>query len=280
MKLSRLATPTRIGVALAIAIAAVATASALLAPPRRPAPARVAVSRGPGPASATAGDRPPPAVDERSGFDNPPAPARNANASSATTGQRALKRRVAESASGMDLPRLRSPLERSPGYYPPDDPESLSVIRGRRDAPLVDLELTGGAASIDQLGRMLVAGINAHDEAALHALGVTRKEFEVILWREFPESRPVTHITVDDAWEMASAQSHAGVSRGVGSFGSRGLEFIRVDCGPPVPYRNFSLHRQVEIVAKDPATAQEVRLRFAPSFVERHGRFKVLTFKD
>src|SRR5262245_5385813 len=36
--------------------------------------------------------------------------------------------------------RSASPLTRSPGYYPPDDPESLSVQTGRREAPLVDLE--------------------------------------------------------------------------------------------------------------------------------------------
>ena len=156
----------------------------------------------------------------------------------------------------------------------------MSVVTGRRDAPAVDLELTGGATSIDQLGRRLLAGINARDEGAIHALGVTRQEFEVILWREFPESRPVTHITAADAWEMSSAQAHSGVSRAVGGFGYRNLEFIRVDGGPPVPFRNFSLYRGVEIVTRDPATAQEVRIGFAPSFVERHGRFKVLAFKD
>ncbi|TMQ63083.1 MAG: hypothetical protein E6K79_10555 [Candidatus Eisenbacteria bacterium] len=255
-------TPTRVGVALAVGIAAVATASALLAPSRRPAATRA------------------PAANGQSGIDNPPNPNRNVRAASAAARQGPMGRRVTGSASGIALPRLHSPLERSPGYYPPDDPESMSVITGHRDAPLVDLELTGGGASIDQLGRMLVAGINARDEAALHALGVTRKEFEIILWREFPESRPITHITADDAWEMASIQSHAGVSRTAGSFGGRNLEFIRIDCGPPIPYRNFTLHRQVEIATKDPSTSQEVRLNFAPSFVERHGRFKVLTFKD
>lgn len=272
--------------ALAIAIAAVATAAALLAPPRRPGAHPVSVTPGAGgisaadAASAASRDQPTPAANGRAGTDNPPTLDRSASAASATVRQSPTGHGVTESASRITLPRLRSPLERSPGYYPPDDPESMSVITGRRDAPPIDLELSGGAGSIDQLARMLIAGINARDEAAIHALGVTRKEFEVILWREFPESRPVTHITADDAWEMASIQSHAGVSRTVGSFGGHNLEFIRVDRGPPVPYRNFTLHRQVEIVTKDAATSQEVRLHFAPSFVERHGRFKVLTFKD
>lgn len=280
MKTAWLATPTRIGVALVAALVTVAIAWALLVLPRRPAGTGASAPSGAGPASATTGGERAPVDDERSGIGNSQSADRGVNAASTPVSQRLIQRHAVDAGLGIAKLRPRSPLERSPGYCPPDDPESMSVITGRRDAPLVDLELTGGAGSVDQLGRMLVAGINAHDETAIHALGVTRKEFEVILWREFPESRPVTHITVDDAWEMASGQSHAGVSRGVGSFGNRNLEFIRVDCGPPVPFRNFSLHRAVEIVARDPATAQEVRIHFAPSFVERHGRFKVLTFKD
>jgi len=247
------------------ALAAIAVAWALLSPSPRSSNVTAPAA---GPASGAD-----PASDG-------PAPGAASLSLEAPGGNPDLRRRAIENAAGISKPRPRSPLERSPGYYPPDDPESMSVVTGRREAPAVDLEFTGGATSIDELGRQLVAGVNARDEGAVHALGVTRKEFEVILWREFPESRPITHITAADAWEMSSFQSHSGVARTVGEFGYRRLEYIRVDSGPPVPYRNFALCRQVEIVAKDPATSQEVRLRFAPSFVERHGRFKVLTFKD
>ena len=268
MKTSRLPTPARIGLALAVVIAAVAAASALLAPTRRPAttasallapmrrPATTAIAVTPGNGAA------------------------GANTVPVTMPRRPIQGHLTEPAPEIAKARPRSPLERSPGYFPPDDPESMSVITGHREAPLVSLKLTGGASSIDDLGRSLITGINARDERAIHALGVTRDEFEVILWREFPESRPVTHITAADAWEMSSIQSLSGVSRTVGTFGNRKLEFIRVACGPPDAFRNFSLYRAVEIVTRDPATAQEVRLRFAPSFVERHGRFKVLTFRD
>ncbi len=176
--------------------------------------------------------------------------------------------------------RPRSPLERSPGYYPPDDPESMSVITGRRDAPLVDLDLAGGASSKRDLAMMLLAGLNARDERALHALRITRKEFEVILWPEFPESRPVTNITAEDAWEMSIAQSVSGAGRAIGGYGARQLELVRVECDPPTPYKNFTLHRGVTIVARDQNSGETERMRFAPTFVERHGRYKVLTFKD
>lgn len=174
----------------------------------------------------------------------------------------------------------RSPLERSPGYYPPDDPESLSVVRGRRDAKPVSMELSGGASSERGLVNLLLAGLSARDGNALQALRVTRPEFEAIFWPEFPQSRPVTNITVDDVWEMQIAQNASGANRAMSGFGAKQLEFVRVDRDPPVPYTNFKMYTNVRIVTRDISTGEEDVLRFAPTFVERHGRFKVLVYKD
>jgi len=174
----------------------------------------------------------------------------------------------------------RSPLERSPGYYPPDDPESLSVLTGRRDAPEVSLELTGGAPSLDALGRAILAALHDRDEAALSTLLVTRQEFETICWREFPESRPVTHITAQDAWWMSSNASRAGASRMVGVYGGRPLELLEVERAGSFPYRNFVRHYGVTLVVRDRATGEVLDIASAPSLIERDGRFKVLIYKD
>lgn len=176
--------------------------------------------------------------------------------------------------------RPRSPLERSPGYFPPDDPESASVVTGRREAKAVDLPFSGGASTREDLAQMLLAALNARDEKAFHALRVTREEFAAILWPEFPESRPITNITADDAWGMAIAQSVAGAGRAVGQYGGRDLTLLRVEVGSTMPYRNFVLYRDVALVVRDRATGIESRLRFAPSFVERQGRVKALIFRD
>jgi hypothetical protein len=176
--------------------------------------------------------------------------------------------------------RRRSPLENSPGYVPPNDPESLSVITGRREAPAVDLPFAGGASSIDDLARRLVAAINARDERALFNLRVTRHEFSVILWPEFPESRPITNITADDAWEMGIEQNLAGVNRTIGSYGGQELELLKVETNPPQEFRNFHLYRGVGILVRERRTGKEATLHFAPSCAERLGRFKVLTYRD
>ena len=177
-------------------------------------------------------------------------------------------------------PRSRSVFVNAPGYVPPDDPESLSVVTGRRDAPPIDMEVTGGARSQEALARLLLEALQVGDEHALHALRLTRAEFSTILWPELPESRPITRITVDDAWEMSNGQSLSGVSRAVGTYGSHQLELDHLESSEPVPYRNFSLLRHVVLVCQDRSTGQEVRLKFASSFLERHGRYKVVTFRD
>ena len=177
-------------------------------------------------------------------------------------------------------PRPRSPLERSPGYFPPADPESSSVVTGRRNAPAVSLELDGGARSIGALARNLLAAIDARDERAMHAQRLTFREFEGICWPEFPESRPITRITAADAWEFSLTSSLAGAGRTVGLYGGHGLELVRVEVGRTEEYRNFQLHRGVVIVARDAVDGSEVSLRFLPSIVERHGRFKALLYHD
>ncbi len=177
-------------------------------------------------------------------------------------------------------PRPRSPLERSPGYFPPADPESNSVFAGRRHAPAVSLELGGGARSIEGLARNLLAAIETRNEGAMHAQRLTFREFEGICWPEFPESRPITRITATDAWEFSLTSSLAGAGRTVGLYGGHGLELVRVDVDRIEEFRNFRLHRGVAIVARDAMDGSEVSLRFLPSIVERHGRFKALLYHD
>jgi hypothetical protein len=176
--------------------------------------------------------------------------------------------------------RYRSALEDSPGYYPPADPESLSAVTGRRDAPEVHVELSGGCPSLEDLAKALLAGIERKDERALHALRVTRSEFETILWPEFPQSRPITHIPVSEAWGFATAKSLAGASRTVGFYGGRPLTLLRADYSHADSFRNFTLLRDVRILIRDPRDGKVVGLAVAPSVVERHGRYKALIYRD
>ncbi len=173
-----------------------------------------------------------------------------------------------------------SPLRRSPGYYPPADPESASVRLGRREAPEVPDLFQGGAISMEEFGRLVVAALNALDEHEIHSLRVTRGEFEKIIWREFPQSRPITNITAGDAWSLSDPRSFTAVNRAIGIHGGRRLRFLTIEAASVQPFTNFLLHREVVINSVDEATAEIHKITIAPSIVERKGRFKALLYHD
>ena len=173
-----------------------------------------------------------------------------------------------------------SPLESSPGYYPPADPESMAAVNGRRDAPLIEGELSGGATSLEDLAREILAGLERSDEKALHSLRVTHEEFERIVWPELPQSRPVTNIPFSEVWGFATAQSLAGASRAIGVYGGKHLTLLRIDYSRAEPFRNFTLLRDVRILIREPVQGRVIGLSLAPSVVERHERYKALIFKD
>jgi hypothetical protein len=139
---------------------------------------------------------------------------------------------------------------------------------------------TGGAPSLREFALELLAALNAGNEPALHHLRVTREEFERILWPEFPESRPITNITAEDAWSMSAPRSVSGASRAVGRYGGKNLLLQRIDYERPQEFTNFVLYRGVTIVATEAATGEQHLLRLAPSVADRSGRFKALLFAD
>ncbi len=118
------------------------------------------------------------------------------------------------------------------------------------------------------------------DARAVHGLRVTLEEFGTIIWPELPQSRPITHIPLEEVWGMCTAQSIAGANRTQGLFGGRHLSLLRADYGHQESFRNFTLLRDVRILIRDPRDGAMVALRVAPSVVERHGRYKALIFKD
>ncbi len=200
--------------------------------------------------------------------------------SAAATGAESPLPSFPKSPLGTGSTAGRSPLENSPGYYPPDDPESASVRLGRREAPPVEGEFKGGAASLEDFARAFLDGLNSNDTRSLEALRVTRSEFETFLWREFPESRPVTHITVDDAWGLANPTSVSAMNRAMGEHGGRDLRLVRVDHGRTQEFTNFDLIRDVVITAKSDANGELHVIKTAPSLAVRHGRHKALLYRD
>ncbi len=166
------------------------------------------------------------------------------------------------------------------GWYPPADPESASVRLGRREASLVALPLSGGKRSLAALGRAVLAAISNDSPEEMHALGVSKQEFEVILWPEFPESRPATGLLPMDGWRALGNRLTAGSRGAVSDHGGQAWTFVRIEATAGVKaYRNFRLHRGLVLVAKDSA-GEEKRFDFLRAAVERKGVFKIYSLRD
>ena len=176
-------------------------------------------------------------------------------------------------------PRVSS-LANEPGYNPLVDAESSSVALGRRtNAPLVQSSFTGGAKSLDGLGRAICGAIHATSRDSLLGLCVTDREFRDVLWREFPQSRPVTGVQWDDAWKVLYARLHAGCSHAVRDHGGQMFGLVRVEADSVMRFRNFRMYSGITMVVKNDA-GQEERWRWLRGVVERRGAFKIYSTED
>ena len=180
--------------------------------------------------------------------------------------------------------RRASPLRNLPGYRPLVDPESTAVLLGRRaNAPLVTIPLHGGARSLDDLGRTVCRLLHHGEGDSLNALCVSQEDFRDVLWREFPQSRPVTGLQWQDAWTILYARLHAGVAHALRDHGKEPLQFVRFERAPRADslatYRNFRMHNGLVLVVRTGSGELEKR-NWLRSVVERRGHFEIYSTDD
>lgn len=188
--------------------------------------------------------------------------------------------------SGPDSSRKAQPpsgpsTRNSPGWYPTVDPESASVRIGRRvNAPVVSMPFKGGLKSLDDVGRTVCRLLSHSDRESLWAICVADSEFRQIMWREFPQSRPVTGLQWDDAWRVLSMRLTSGCSDAVGQLGGRYYQFLRFERSDSTTrYKNFSLHNGLVMVVRNDQGETE-KMHWLRSVVERKGRFKIYSVND
>ena len=183
-------------------------------------------------------------------------------------------------ASVTAAPRGGYSVKDSPGYVPLVDPESTSVRIGRRlNAPLVSKPFVGGARSLDELGRAAVQLVNRGQSDSLLALCVTEDEFRDILWREFPQSRPATHLEWLDGWKALYVRHRGGITGAIRDKADQYYEYVRTQARDTTAlYRNYKLHNGVVLIVRVDGREQE--LRWLRSVAERKGRFKIYSTTD
>jgi hypothetical protein len=177
---------------------------------------------------------------------------------------------------------IAAPIGAAPTRIPANvNYDSLCVALGRRpDAALVKATLTGGARDLDSIGRAFAWAIHHAKPDSLYRLCVTEKEFEVILWPEFEQSRPLTGLKADDAWMFLEPRNTSGIRSVIGDHEGRYLEFLRFERRAPAKaFNNFRLHQGLVMVVRN-ERGEEERLDHLKAVVERKGRFKIYSMRD
>lgn len=212
---------------------------------------------------------------------------------SAAPSLRTAARRIRELAAGAALlavvamgavaaaGEIHPALRNAPGYVPLFDPESASVTLGRRpNAPLVSMRFSDGAKSLDDLGRQVCWAVHHSSPDSLLRLCLTREEHHVILWPEFPQSRPVTGLVADDSWAYLGPRLRGGVSRLLGDRAGQHLTFVRWERRDTIAlYKNFKLHNGMALIVRDERGA-EVAIDAIRAVAERKGVFKIQSMRD
>jgi hypothetical protein len=177
-------------------------------------------------------------------------------------------------------PAAHSPVEKEPGYKKLDDPEAETTITGRRKVGPTAAQFRDGATSASQLAMVLLDCINRDDYMGLRAVQISFDEFRDILWPEFPQSRPATHVKAEDAWEVLLHSSVTGARRALGEWAGQDLTFEGLSFEKGwTPYANFNLYLGVRIHARTRA-GEVVEIKYADGFVERNGQWKVYIYND
>jgi hypothetical protein len=171
-------------------------------------------------------------------------------------------------------------IKDSPGYVQLVDPESTSVRLGRRpNAPLVRMPFMHGASSLNDLGRAVCRALERGTRDSLRLLTLAEDEFRVILWPEFPQSRPATGLTWEDGWRVLNARLLNGTAGAWQDHGGQPYECVGIEKNESVAYKNFTLHNGVTIVARNAAGEME-RFGWVRSVAERKGKFKIYSMRD
>lgn len=164
-----------------------------------------------------------------------------------------------------------------PPFY---DPEWRAPIEGRREVPVNDdLQLVGGASSLDELVTFVFLAIAEEDGDTIDQMRLNRAEFEGLCWPEFPQSRPYLRIPAQEAWMMHFAAMRKGARKALNLFGGKHYDVIDVRVDRIQEFTNFRLHDGVVLTLED-ADGKRETLDFIASIIECRGKFKVFMYDE
>jgi hypothetical protein len=164
-----------------------------------------------------------------------------------------------------------------PMYY---DPEWRSHVNGRREVPVNDLVLAGGAVSVEELLTFVLFALGDEDADGVDQLRINRDEFQLLCWPEFPQSRPYLKIPPDEAWSFHFASMRKGAKKAFHEFAGKPLSLVSFDIGSVQEYTNFRILQDVTMTVLDADTGQEIQLDMVEAVLACRGKYKVFMYRE
>lgn len=142
------------------------------------------------------------------------------------------------------------------------------------DSPLANAYRTPEA-----LAEAALLTIAAGDQEGLHALLITREEYETLVWPVLPDSRGST--TFEFVWGISEPRNRKGRREVIEDFRGIPLEVVSVDPGDDIEaYDEFVLYKEAILTVRRTDTGQEGRMGFMDVLIEMDGGWKFMNFKE
>lgn len=148
-------------------------------------------------------------------------------------------------------------------------------------AARADLRLPGSAATLEGLGRSVLAALVRGDTAALASLRLTREEHDGIVWPELPASRAEVGFPADFAWTNIELRNRRSLARLLPVF--RGLEpaFLGVQCrGGTRTFETFRVRTDCWTLFTLPGREGPLEARLFKDVLVRGGGHKIFRYYE
>lgn len=149
------------------------------------------------------------------------------------------------------------------------------------DNGLGDAPLERGAASLDALGRAVVAGLNAQDHDALLALAITEREYKRRLFNALSNSESARQMGPALLWSMQSGESRDDLRHILELHGGKNLSFVAIEPRATEARDGITLHRRPVLVVHSADERANQRLFLLGSVVEHDAThtFKLIAYR-
>jgi len=132
----------------------------------------------------------------------------------------------------------------------------------------------------EELGKAVVAALNAQSEEDLHRLRVDKDMYMNELWPAFQAQRPALNFTADFAWGNLNKKCLTGVTKWIRRYNEKNYAFVRIQFTEPTQtYDGFQLRRGTVLTVKTP-DGVEHDLRILGSVVEKDRYYRLLSYDN